>query len=118
MAKSYRELLVWQKAIELTVLIYQMSKTFPREEVYGLTSQLRRCAVSIPSNIAEGQGRLNTREFMQFLGIARGSNCELQTQLEVARRLGLGDPKLIAEAQDLAHEIGKMIFTILGKLRA
>jgi four helix bundle protein len=104
--------------MELTVLIYKLTGSFPREEAYGLTSQLRRCAVSIPSNIAEGQGRLNTREFKQFLGIARGSNCELQTQLEIARRLVLGDPKLINEAQDLAHEIGKMIFTILGKLRA
>jgi four helix bundle protein len=104
--------------MELTVLVYKLTGSFPREEVYGLTGQLRRCSVSIPSNIAEGQGRLNTREFKQFLGIARGSNCELQTQLEIARRLGMGDPKLIDEAEDLAHEIGKMIFTILGKLRA
>jgi four helix bundle protein len=104
--------------MELVVLTYRITRSFPREEVFGLTSQLRRCAVSIPSNIAEGQGRLNTHEFMQFLGIARGSNCELQTQLEIVRRLELGDPKLINEAQGLAHEIGKMIFTILGKLRA
>jgi four helix bundle protein len=103
--------------MELTVLIYKLTATFPREEVYGLTSQLRRCAVSISSNIAEGQGRLNTREFKQFLGIARGSNCELQTQLEIARRLGLGDLKLINDVECLAHEIGRMIFTILGKLR-
>jgi four helix bundle protein len=104
--------------MELTVLIYKLTASFPREEVYGLTSQLRRCAVSVPSNIAEGQGRLNTREFKQFLGIARGSNCELQTQLEIAQRLGFGDPSQIDQAEGLAHEIGKMIFTILGKLRA
>lgn len=103
--------------MELTVLIYKLTATFPREEAYGLTSQLRRCAVSVPSNIAEGQGRLNTREFKQFLGIARGSNCELQTQLEIARRLGLGDLKLINDAEGLSHEIGRMIFAILGKLR-
>jgi len=103
--------------MELTVLIYKLTATFPREEAYGLTSQLRRCAVSVPSNIAEGQGRLNTREFKQFPGIARGSNCELQTQLEIARRLGLGDLKLINDAEGLAHEIGRMIFAILGKLR-
>jgi four helix bundle protein len=104
--------------MELTVLIYKLTESFPREEIYGLTSQLRRCAVSIPSNIAEGQGRLNTKEFKQFLGIARGSNCELQTQLDISRRLGLGDSGRIDQAEDLAHEIGKMIFTILGKLRA
>jgi four helix bundle protein len=116
--QSFRDLLVWQRSMALTVLIYKLTGSFPREEVYGLTGQLRRCAVSIPSNIAEGQDRLNTREFKQFLGIARGSNCELQTQLEIARRLSLGDPKLIDEAEGLAHEIGRMIFTMLGKLRA
>ena len=116
--RSFRDLQVWQRSMELTLVVYRLTQKFPREEVYGLTSQLRRCAVSIPSNIAEGQGRLNTREFKQFLGIARGSNCELQTQLEIARRLALGDPKLIDEAEGLAHEIGRMIFTILGKLRA
>ncbi len=116
--RSFRDLQVWQRSMELTVLIYKLTASFPREEVYGLTSQLRRCAVSVPSNIAEGQGRLNTREFKQFLGIARGSNCELQTQLEIAQRLGFGDPSQIDQAEGLAHEIGKMIFTILGKLRA
>jgi four helix bundle protein len=116
--RSFRGLQVWQRSMELTVLIYKLTGSFPREEVYGLTSQLRRCAVSVSSNIAEGQGRLNTREFKQFLGIARGSNCELQTQLEIARRLELGEAKLIDEAEGLAHEVGKMIFTILGKLRA
>ncbi len=103
--------------MELTVVIYRLTQGFPREEMFGLTSQLRRCAVSIPSNIAEGQGRLNTREFRQFLGIARGSTCELQTQLEIVRRLALGNPQLLDEAEGLSHEIGKMIFTILRKLK-
>lgn len=116
--RSFRDLKVWQRAMDLTLVVYRLTQGFPREEVYGLTSQLRRCAVSVPSNIAEGQGRLNTREFKQFLGIARGSNCELQTQLEIARKLGFGDLRLIDEAESLAHEIGRMIFTILGKLRA
>ncbi len=115
--QSFRDLLVWQKSMELTIAIYGITRGFPREEAYGLTSQIRRAAVSIPSNIAEGQGRLNTREFRQFLGVARGSNCELQTQLEIARRLGLGDAQLLTDAESLSHEIGKMIFTILGKLR-
>jgi four helix bundle protein len=115
--QSFRDLLVWQKSMELTVAVYRITQSFPREEGFGLTSQLRRSSISIPSNIAEGQGRLNTREFRQFLGVARGSNCELQTQLEIARRLGLGDAQLLNDAESLSHEIGKMIFTILGKLR-
>ena len=116
--QSFRDLKVWQKSMDLTVAVYSLTKNFPREEAFGLTSQLRRSAVSIPSNIAEGLGRSNTREFQQFLGIARGSNCELQTQLEIARRIGLGNSQLIDDAESLSHEIGKMIFTILGKLRA
>jgi four helix bundle protein len=89
--------------MELAVAVYGLTKSFPREEVFGLTSQLRRSAISIPSNIAEGQGRLNTREFQQFLGVARGSNCELQTQLEIARRVGLGNSQLINDAESLSH---------------
>ena len=99
--------------MQLTVVIYELTPTFPREEVYGLTSQMRRSAVSLPSNIAEGHGRLNTAEFRQFLGVARGSNCELQTQLEIARALGYGNPKQIAEAEDLTNEVGKMIYSII-----
>ncbi len=114
--RSFRDLQVWQRAMELTVAIYRFTQDFPREEVYGLTSQLRRCSVSIPSNIAEGQGRLNTREFKQFLAIARGSDCELQTQLEIASRLGLGDPNLLRQTMSLSHEVGKMIFVLLKSL--
>jgi four helix bundle protein len=115
--QSFRDLLVWQKSMELTTAIYRITQSFPREEMFGLTSQLRRSAISIPSSIAEGQGRLNTREFRQFLGVARGSNCELQTQLEIARRLGFGNSQLLYEAESLSHEFGKMIYAILGKLR-
>ena len=100
----------------MSVLIYRLSKQFPREELYGLTSQLRRSAVSVPSNIAEGAGRLNTREYRQFLGIARGSNYELQTQLTIAKELGFGDANQICMAEDLSHEVGKMIFGILDTL--
>ncbi len=114
--RSFRDLKVWQKSMDLAVGVYGLTKSFPREEAFGLTSQLRRSAVSIPSNIAEGQGRSNTCEFQQFPGIARGSNCELQTQLDIARRIGLGNSQLIDDAESLSHEIGKMIFTILGKL--
>jgi four helix bundle protein len=99
--------------MQLTVTVYQLTRDFPREEVYGLTSQIRRSAVSLPSNIAEGHGRLNSAEFRQFLGVARGSNCELQTQLEIARTLGYGNPKLIDKAEGLSNEVGKMIYSIL-----
>lgn len=116
--KSFRDLIVWQRSMDLSVLVYRITRDFPRDETYGLANQLRRSAVSIPSNIAERPGRLNTREFRQFLGIARGPTCELQTQLELAFRLGLGEPRLIKEAEVLSHEIGRMIFTILGKLKA
>ena len=117
MSQSFRELQVWQRSMQLTVAIYRLSQKFPREEIYGLTSQMRRSAVSIPSNIAEGQGRLNPNEFRQFLGIARASNCELQTQLEIARALEFGDPKLINEAEGLTHEVGKMIYAFPESLK-
>jgi len=87
MLKSYRELLVWQKAIELTVLVYRLTEVFPKREVYGLAAQLRRAAVSIPSNIAEGYGRGSRKEYLQFLSIAQGSLKELETQIILAQRL-------------------------------
>jgi four helix bundle protein len=117
MAHSFRDLIVWQRAMQLTVSIYRLTQGFPREEMYGLTSQIRRSAVSVPSNIAEGHGRLNTGEYRQFLGIARGSNFELQTQLEIARALEFGNPKLLDEAEGLSHEVGKMIYAILESIK-
>lgn len=113
MARSFRELVVWQRAMQLTVAVYRLTQGFPREEIYGLTSQIRRAAVSVPSNIAEGHGRLSGGEFRQFLGIARGSNFEMQTQLEIARALQFGKPELINEAEGLSHEVGKMIHSLL-----
>jgi len=115
-AQSFRELIVWQRSIQLVTAIYRLTSGFPKEEMFGLSSQLRRSAVSVPSNIAEGQGRLSTGEFRQFLSVARGSNFELQTQLEIARTLNFGDSKLIDEAEDLSHEVGKMIHAILEKI--
>jgi len=114
-ARSFRELVVWQRSIELATAIYRLTRGFPKEETYGLASQIRRSAVSVPSNIAEGQGRLSTGEFRQFLGFARGSNFEVQTQLEIARALRMGDSELIDEAEGLSHEVGKMIHAILEK---
>lgn len=116
MAQSFRELVVWQRAMQLTVLVYRLTQGFPQEERYGLANQMRRAAVSIPSNIAEGQGRMSAGEFRQFLGIARGSNCELETQLEIARALSYGESKLIDEAQALSSEVRKMLFGLLDSL--
>lgn len=103
--------------MELTVSVYRLTLGFPREEIYGLTSQIRRAAISLPSNMAEGQGRLSSKEFRQFLGVARGSICELQIQLELARALGFGNGESISEAESLSHEVGKMIYSFLGSLR-
>jgi four helix bundle protein len=114
--QAFRDLQVWQRAIQLTVVIYRLTQSFPREEVYGLSSQIRRSAVSVPSNIAEGQGRLSVGEFRQYLGIARGSNHELQTQLEIARSLKFGESNLIDEAESLSQEVGKMIYALLESL--
>ena len=113
MAKSFRELLVWQKGIQLSVLVYRLSNQFPREETYGLTSQMRRAAVSISSNIAEGAGRLNSREYKQYLGIARGSSFELQTQLTIAGELGFGDSAQLRAAEVLCDEVGRMLFGVI-----
>lgn len=103
--------------MELTVAVYRLTHNFPREEAFGLTSQLRRSAVSIPSNIAEGHGRLNPREFKHFLLIARASNCELQTQLELSGALGFADTQLLTATESLSHEVEKMLFSLLGKLK-
>jgi four helix bundle protein len=118
MIQSFRDLQIWQKSMQLAVTVYGLTRDFPREELYGLTSQIRRAAVSVPSNIAEGQRRLNLGEFKQFLGIARGSNCELQTQLEIARALGFGNSDLLNQADGLSHEVGKMIYAFLESLNA
>jgi len=117
MAQSFRELTVWQRAMQLTVAVYKLTQGFPREEIYGLTSQIRRSAVSIPCNIAEGQGRSSSADFRQFLSIARGSNCEVQTQLEIARALSYGEPGQIEAAESLSDEVRRMLFGLLESLK-
>jgi len=114
MKSSYRDLLVWQKAIALVTEIYRATRSFPKEEVYGLTSQMRRAAVSIPSNIAEGQARLTKGEFRQFLGQAKGSLAELDTQLVIAQNLGY-----ISQPEPLLNqlaEVGRMLNGLLASL--
>lgn len=116
MGKSYRELKVWQRAIELSVAVYRLTGQFPAEERFGLTSQLRRAAVSVASNIAEGYGRASRGEFRQFVGIARGSVLELQTQLVIAKELGFGKNLEMTKTEGLAEETGKMTWALLQKL--
>lgn len=111
-----QELIVWQRAMQPTMAVYRLTREFPKDELYGLTSQLRRSVVSIPSNIAEGQGRVSLGEFKQFLGIARGSNCEVQTQLDIARALNYAEPQLLNEAEALSDEVRKMLFGMLDSL--
>ncbi len=116
MPQDAQDLKVWQRAIDLTVCVYQLTQRFPREETYGLVSQLRRASVSIASNIAEGRGRLNPAEFRQFLGIALGSTFEIKTQLIVARRLGMGSAEAIDEATAFGEEVSKMLTSFIQKL--
>ncbi|MDO5113307.1 MAG: four helix bundle protein [Planctomycetia bacterium] len=114
--KSYQELIVWQKAMDLVTEVYKLVKLLPKEELYALSDQLRRAAVSIPSNIAEGQARNSTREFVNFLSIARGSNAELHTQLMICVRLKYLTQSQIQTAQSLCQEVGKMLIALIGKL--
>ena len=104
MAQDFHDLVVWQKAIDLTVCVYKLTRTFPEDEKYGWVSQMRRASVSIASNIAEGRGRLNPAEFWQFLGLSQGSMFELKTQLLVAKRLGIGSGNAAQEAERLSDE--------------
>ncbi len=106
---GYEDLLVWQKSIALVKLIYRITKEFAGDEQFGLVSQMRRAAVSIPSNIAEGQARHTTGEFIQFVSHAEGSNAELNTQLIVSVELGYCDRETAKEAYDLITEIRKML---------
>ena len=116
MPQDFHSLTVWQRAIDLTVSVYKLTRTFPKEETYGLVSQLRRASVSVASNIAEGRGRLNPGEFRQFLGIALGSTFEVQTQLVVAKKLEMGSDKAIGEAAALSNEVSKMLTSFIEKL--
>jgi len=109
MPSSFKDLLVWRKAVDLVTEVYRATRDFPREEIYGLTSQLRRSAVSIPSNIAEGQSRRTSREFRQFLGTARGSLAELETQIMIAENLGYLSLEVGKKLKVRVIEVGKML---------
>jgi four helix bundle protein len=116
MGLSYQDLIAWQKAMDLTEEIYKASHGFPKDELYGLTSQLRRAVVSVPSNIAEGQGRLTPGEFKQFLGHARGSLLETETQILLAGRLHYVSPEEANRLLKLSAEVGKILNGLIGSI--
>ncbi|MGA8044384.1 MAG: four helix bundle protein [Terracidiphilus sp.] len=116
MPQDVQDMAVWRRAMDLTVSIYKLTRGFPKDELYGLVSQLRRAAVSVASNIAEGRGRLNQGEFRQFLGVALGSVFEVKTQLLVARRLEMGSKEQIDEAASLGEEVSKMLTALINKI--
>jgi four helix bundle protein len=115
---DFRDLVTWQKAMELVPLVYQQAKKLPRDEVHGLSAQIRRAAVSIPANIAEGHSRRHTKEFLQHLSIARGSSAELLTLLEIAVRLGLLQPDEISPLQQRIIEIRRLTAGLMARLHA
>lgn len=115
--KSFENLNVWQKSVQLAVSVYDLSKKLPREELYGISDQIKRSSVSVPSNIAEGCSRDSTKEFLRFLSISRGSLAELETQLVITVRTGLLSVEDVKDIRFLIVEIGKMISGLQNKLR-
>lgn len=116
MSGSYKDLRVWKESFALSVSIYRLTREFPAEEFFGLTSQIRRAAVSIPSNIAEGYGRGTRRDYRNFIAIDRSSTLELQTQLAIAGELEFGRASVMKEVRTQAEEVGKMLWGLLQKL--
>ena len=114
--QSFKQLRVWQKGIEIVKEIYALTQPFPKEEIYGLTSQMRRAAISIPANIAEGFKRLHGKEYRQFLHIALGSAAELETELIIARELNFINEQELSEVSEKLDHTSKMMSSLLRKL--
>lgn len=117
MGESFRNLEVWQRAIELTLAVYKLTAAFPDSERFGLTSQLRRAAVSVASNIAEGYGRSTRGEYVLFLGHARGSISEVETQIVIAKALEFGSKEDLRNAESLCNQVGRMLRGLMKSLR-
>ncbi len=115
--RSYRDLIAWQKSMALVNDVYRYTREFPKDEIYGLTAQVRRAAVSVPSNIAEGQGRLSTGEFKQFLGHARASLLEVETQVLIAQNLGYGKREDGDRLLHQSSEVGRVLNGLISSLR-
>lgn len=116
MGRSYKDLLAWQKSMDLVTAIYRTTAGFPKEEQFGLTSQLRRAAVSIPSNIAEGQGRLSQNEFRYFLGQSRGSLMEVETQLQISHNLGYVERQRLDHLLNDCAEVGRILNGLIASV--
>jgi four helix bundle protein len=116
MLRSYKDLKVWQKSYQLCLDIYKLTKGFPKEELYSLTSQIRRSAISVPSNIAEGYGRKTTAEYLRSLYIAYGSNCELETQILLAGDLGYIECERLNDIQESIGEVERMLKALIKSL--
>lgn len=115
--QSYRDLFVWQRAMDLVESVYRLTRDWPNAEQFGLTSQVRRAAISIPSNIAEGQGRTGPREMLHYCSIAHGSLCEVETQLMIALRLAYGDVVAFNPVMEQAAEVGRLLQGLMRRLR-
>jgi four helix bundle protein len=116
--RCYSDLFAWQKAMDLVVAVYRATRGLPSDERFGLTSQVRRAVVSVPSNIAEGQGRATTREFLHFLSIAYGSLMEVETQILIANRLDYLDVQQKADLMGMANEVGRLLNGLSNSLTA
>ena len=114
--KDYKELIVWQKSMDLVVEVYRLVKKLPKEETYALSDQMRRAVVSIPSNIAEGKNRSSEKDYLRFLFIARGSRAEVETQLLICVRLDYLEEAEVEYALNLCSEVGKMLSTMISKM--
>jgi four helix bundle protein len=118
MGQSFKDLVVWQRAVELTVDVYKLTSKFPESERFGLTNQMRRASVSVASNIAEGYGRSTKGEYVQFLGHARGSCSELETQIVIAKKLGFGAPQNLQSAESLCNDVGRLLGALMKSIRS
>jgi len=116
--RNHKDLILWQKALSLTTEVHRLTRKLPRHEIFGLSSQIRRAAVSVPSNVAEGAARRTTRDFIAFLHIARGSFAELETQLLLARRIGYLEDRDLAPVLVRLDEVGRLLNAVISGLRA
>lgn len=113
---DFRELIVWQKSVSLVTEIYKMTENFPKSEIFGLTSQIRRASVSVPSNISEGHSRRSSLDYIQFLKIARGSLAELETQILISKNLGFISEEIYINFDDKITEISKMLNALISSV--
>jgi four helix bundle protein len=117
MGESFRNLTVWQRSIESTLAVYRLTSSFLNSERFGLTNQMRRAAVSVASNIAEGYGRSTRGEYLQFLGHARGSNSEVETQIVISKVLSFGSEQMLQTSEELCSEVGRLLGALMKSLR-